>query len=356
MTAIRTPASTAIRTMLLLGALLAVIGCGSDHAAVPGTGGDSHALTVEAVIVAPQLLYDRITTTGTLIANEEVQLRPEVSGRITGVHFDEGRRVRKGDLLLQINDSELKAQSSRKEYETRLAANDESRKRSLLDINAISREEYDKSLNTLRMLQAEMDVIRSQLAQREIRAPFDGVIGLRYVSEGGFVNSNMLAATMQDLDPMKVEFTVPEKYARRLNDGTNVMVRVGDSEEEYRGVIYAVESKIDPATRTIKSRATIPNPESRLIPGSFAKIEITLAELYDALVIPAEAIIPELSGQKVFVCTGGQSKPVSVTTGIRTERGVQITEGLAPGDTLITTGLLQLSDGRAVQIASFAGQ
>lgn len=343
---------TAILNVSLLLAL-AVAGCGQSDSKPMGREGSANLLSIEAIVIQPQLLRSQIFTTGTLLANEEVELRPEISGRITGVYFEEGRRISKGNLMLKINDRELLAQQRRKELEEKQAADEESRKRQLFEIKVISQEEYDKSLNALKLIQAEKEVIESQLAKTEIRAPFDGVVGLRYVSEGGYVSPNMLAATMQDLDPMKVEFSVPEKYSQQLKNGTEIRVQVGESQEVSKGIVYAVESKIDAGTRTIKSRALIPNPKETLVPGSFAKVEITLQELPDAIVIPTSALIPEISGEKVFVCENGKARSVPVRTGIRTEKSIQITSGLSVSDTLIVTGLLQLSDGKAVKIQSF---
>lgn len=308
------------------------------------------ALSVESIVLKPQRLRNQIFATGTLLANEEVELRPEISGRITGVYFDEGRRITKGELMLKINDRELLAEQKRKELQEKQAADDESRKRQLFEKDVISQEEYDKSLNALKLIQAEKEVIESQLAKTEIRAPFDGVVGLRYLSEGGYVSPNMLAATMQDLDPMKVEFSIPEKYAGILNVGTEVLVTIGDSKDTARGVIYAIESKIDSGTRTIKTRARIPNPNETLVPGSFAKVEVTLEEFVDAIVIPTGAVIPEISGSKVFICKDGKARAVPITTGIRTESNIQVLSGLSLSDTLITTGLLQLADGKSVKI------
>ena len=305
---------------------------------------------VEALIIRPQLLRDRIIVTGTVLANEEVELRSETSGRVTGVFFEEGKRVKQGQLLVKINDRELKAQLKQKEVEEKQALDEERRSQKLFQINGISQEEYDKVLNTLHMIQAGKEAIESRLAQTEIIAPFDGIVGLRHVSQGGYVTPAVLVATMQDVDPMKVEFSVPEKYAGQINKGTKILVRVGDSPGMHQGLVYAVESKIDLGTRTIKARAQISNPEGNLIPGSLANIEITLAEFPDAIVIPTEAIIPELNGEMVYVFKGGKANSVSVKTGIRTENSIQITGGLAVNDTLIVSGLLQLADGKEVQI------
>ncbi len=326
-------------------------GCGkgssSQASRNPGRGGA--ASSVEVVVIRTQSLKNTISATGTLLANEEVALRPEISGLVTGIFFEEGQKVGKTAVMLKINDRELQAQVKRKSLEEKLSSAEEQRKHRLFEIKGISQEEYDKSLNALRIIQAEREVLESQLAKTEIRAPFDGIVGLRYVSEGSYVSPSMLVATMQDTDPMKVEFAVPEKYARQLKDGAEARVRAGDSPDERKGIIYAIESKIDPGTRTIKARARIPNPDGALIPGAFARVEIMLEEIPDAILIPAGAIIPELAGQKVYVCIDGQAKSVPVLTGLRTEKDIQITSGLSVNDTLIVTGLLQLTEGKRVQ-------
>jgi membrane fusion protein, multidrug efflux system len=331
-------------------ALATLVGCSKGDGRTAAKSGAKAGILVETVVLQPQHLDNNIITTGTLMANEEVELRAEISGRVTGVHFQEGKRVRKGDLLLKINDRELKAQLKRCEAQEKLASDDEGRKRKLLDSKSISQEEYDKAVDALHMAEADAEAIQAQISETEIKAPFDGIVGLRHVSEGGYVTPDVLAATMQDVDPMKVEFSVPEKYAAQIKSGTTVTVLVGESTEGCKGAVYAVESKIDPGTRTIKARATIPNPSGLLIPGSFSKVEIALEQLDSAIVVPSGAVIPDISGETVFLYRGGKAKSVPVKTGIRTETGVQITAGLAGNDTLIVTGLLQLADGKSVQV------
>lgn len=351
------PSRTRRRTSLKAAILLIITALVSYHMTGCGNGGNqpspggrgAEAITVETLILEPRPIERQIITTGSLMANEEVELRPEISGRVTGVFFEEGKRVKKDDLLLKMNDRELQAQLKRKQLEETLASDDERRKRSLLDINGISKEDYEKVLYGLNMIRAEVEVIESQLAETEIYAPFDGVVGLRYVSEGSVISSNTLVATMQDIDPIKVEFSIPEKYAGDLKIGTMIAVETGDSANVFEGNVYAVESKVDPATRTLKARARIPNPDGRLIPGSFGKVVITLQRIPDAMVIPAGALIPELNSQKVFLCENGKAVSIPVETGIRTDQEIQITKGLKAGDTLIVTGLLQIRDGRPVK-------
>lgn len=341
--------------LLLTFSTFLIGGCNSGNNRSPGreSGVGAATVPVDVVVIQPQLLNNEIFTTGTLLANEEVELRPEISGRVTSISFAEGTSVKEGDVLLTINDRELKAQLKRKEFEETQASDREARMRRLLEVKGISQEEYDRAANALGMIKAEKEIIRSELAKTEIAAPFDGMVGLRYVSEGSYVTSDMLVATIQDVDPIKAEFSVPEKYAKQIKQGSEITVRVGESGEEYKGSVYATEAKIDPATRTMKARARIPNPDEVLIPGSFAKVDITLEQLPNAIVVPAESVIPEMSGEKVFICVNGKVRSVPVKTGIRTETGVQIVEGLSPQDTLVVTGLLQLTDDKAVHIKNF---
>lgn len=343
-----------IKSLCLASLIAVVAGCGGapEQRSGSGAGGRGAALSVEALVVRPQELDNRINSTGTLLANEEVELRPETSGRVTGVYFQEGQSVTKGALMLKVDDSGLQAQHKRKLLEEKQAADEEARQRSLVQINAISQEDYDKALNNLRLIQADKEVIESQIAKTEIRAPFTGVVGLRYVSEGGYVTPNMLVATMQQLDPIKVEFSVPEKYAMQIKRGTAITVSAGHEEENYAGSIYALEAKVDPGTRTIKARGRIPNVKGTLIPGAFAKVQITLDKLTDALIVPSGAVIPEMNGEKVYIYVNGRAKSTPIKTGIRTETSVQVVGGISANDTLIVTGLLQLADGKEIQIKS----
>jgi len=319
----------------------------------PGSAGK---VPVTALVIKPQAIENTIVTTGTLLANEEVELRPEISGRVIGIYFQEGSRVNQGALMLKLDDSELKAQLKGKQAEEKLASDEETRRRTLFENQSISREEYDRAAYALKMIQSEREVIESRLAKTEIVAPFEGMVGLRYVSSGSNVSSNMLVTTLQDTDPMKVEFSVPEKYAKHLRPGMEVVLQVGDLPKKYRGTVFAVESKIDISTRTIKARARISNPARELVPGSFAKVELTLEKVAQAIVIPSQAVIPEMSGEKVFICVNGKAQAIPVKVGIRTESQVQITEGLHPLDTLVLTGLLQLADGSPVDLKNLQSE
>jgi membrane fusion protein (multidrug efflux system) len=337
--------------VLLLSLSMLIIGCTrSIKSKQTDAGRRFSAISVEVKVLKPGQLLNEFYTTGSILANEKVELRSEVSGRITGIFFEEGSQVKKGALLLKINDSELQAQLTKAEAQQKLAELEEFRNRKLLELKAISQEEYDVSLNQLKAIQAEKQLLEAQIEKTEILAPLSGKIGLRYVSPGSYMPSNSLIAILQQVDPIKVEFSVPEKYSLTIKKGMHLSFTVENFDRSFEGVIYAVESGIDPQTRSIKVRATSPNPGSLLMPGTYARISLILENIPDALTIPSESLITELEGTKVYICQNGKAVSVPVVTGIRTGTDIQITSGLSAGDSLITTGLLQISNGMPVVV------
>jgi membrane fusion protein (multidrug efflux system) len=330
--------------------LLSLPACHSADKGNSDKSGGPKAITVGAVVIQPGELENKIISTGTLLANEEVELRSEVPGRIVDINFEEGSHVNKGSLLLKIDDRELQAQLKKLLVEEKQAKDDVYRKQKLLEMKAVSQEEYDKSFNTLGITQAQIDLVKTQISKTEIYAPFSGLIGLRQVSPGGFVSSSTLVTRLQQTDPVKIDFSIPEKYREKVKNGTLIKFRIESSENPFTGRVYAIDPKIDPGTRNLEMRALCPNPAGLLVPGAFAKVEIVLDDLKDALVIPSEAIIPQMNGEKVFTCRDGKAKSQIIRTGIRTDREVQVIEGLNPGDTVITTGLLQLREEMPVKI------
>jgi membrane fusion protein (multidrug efflux system) len=307
-------------------------------------------LSVNGVAVKPRTLENKIYTSGTLISNEEVDLRSEITGKVSKIFFQEGTSVEKGALLLKINDDELQAQKKRALHQKKLAEVREERQRQLLAEKAASQEEYDIALNELNTLKAQIEVLNAQIDRTEIRAPFRGKIGLRYVSEGSYIAPATRIATLQNTTPMKLDFAVPEKYAAQIRTGDKVFFRVQSSPELFEARLYAVEPKIDLATRTVQLRAIYPNKNGEVFAGAFADVELVLSELQNAIMIPSESLVPELKGQKVFLYRNGKAAESKVEIGLRTEKEVQITKGVQSGDTILTTGILQARDGMDVSI------
>lgn len=323
--------------------------CRQKRREIASGAGAARPLEVTAIVAEPRELVNRIYTTGTVLANEEVEIRAEVPGRITAIHFQEGSFVRKGGLLLQINDSELQAQLKKLTLDEQLSRDDVFRKEKLLELKAISQEEFDIAQNQLEVIQANMELVGSQIDKTRIYAPFSGRIGLRYVSPGGFISSANLVARMQQTDPVKVEFTIPEKYIANISNGMEILFTLSGSDSTFAGTIYAIEPRIDPSTRSFAVRARCANPGGVIIPGAFARITLILESIPDALVLPSEALIPVMEGKKVMLCRNGQVISVMVETGIHTEHEVQVTQGIHPKDTVIISGLLQLREGMVVK-------
>jgi len=329
--------------------LRGLLGGSADSA--PGNGGDQR-LPVTAVVLRPETVADRIFATGTILADEEVELRSETSGKVIRIDFREGARVRKGEVLVKIDDSELQAQLLKLDSQRKLAEDKERRRRQLLERQNISPEDYDIALNELNAIKAEVQLIEAKIAKTEIRAPFDGVIGLRFVSAGSYVSSETRIASLQNVSAVKIDFSVPERFARDLARGQEISFRLTGQNERFSGAIYAIEPKIDPATRTVLLRARCPNLRGTIMAGAFAEVELTLRVIPDALMAPTEALVPDLQGQKLFICRNGIADQRRVETGLRTDRSIQITSGLAPYDTVITSGILQLAPGLPVLLTS----
>jgi membrane fusion protein (multidrug efflux system) len=310
----------------------------------------SPTLAVSVHRVRPVDLSEKLATTGSVRANEEVEIVSEISGKVTAIHFQEGGLVAAGDLLLEIDDAELTAERQRALHRVGLAERAEARQLQLLDDGVISSETYDVALGELNVLRSELQLIEAQLLKTEIRAPFGGVIGLRRVSRGSFLSPQTAIASLHDLDPVKVDFAVPEKYSALLRPGDEMSFRVDGSDRRFTGSIYAIEPSVDVATRSLRLRARSPNPDGVLIPGTFANVELIVRSVEDAFTVPSIAVVPELGGKKVFVFADGTVEARPVETGIRTEKMVQITDGLAMGDLVITSGIQKLRPGMEVTL------
>jgi membrane fusion protein (multidrug efflux system) len=320
----------------------------SDDAAVTTT--TSTVLRVKVHEVTATDLAERLATIGTVRANEEVDLVSETSGKISAIHFDEGAAVVKGQLLLKIDDSEIVAERQRAVHRVELAERAEARQQQLLDDGVISSETYDVALGEVNVLKAELQLIEAQLLKTEIRAPFGGVIGLRWVSPGSYLSSQTRIASLQDLDPVKIDFSVPERYSGLMRIGNEITFTVEGIETEFVGTVYAIEPSVDATSRSLRMRARSPNADGALLPGTFANVDLAVRTASGTLAVPAIAVIPELGGKKVFVYQDGTAVPKTVTTGIRSDREVEITSGLEEGDLVITTGILQLQPGIEVEL------
>jgi len=355
-----------MRTVILIGAIVIVLILGkiyvfpkSESEKSGGAGGSGKstgkssgaaAIPVKVYIVGMETVDNQIFASGTVLPNEEVTLMSEISGRLVQLNIHEGSVITKGQLIAKINDRELKAQLQKVTYNQELANKIELRQQKLLKVEAINLEEYDITSNNIRVLDAEKEVIESQLEKTEIRAPFSGRIGLKNISEGAYLAPGTPIVTIIQSNPIKIDFTVPEKYTSDIRVGNAVTFNLDGDLFNYSAKVVALEPKVDESLRTLRIRAIAQNPAGKFVPGMFVKVKANLAANNKAVMIPTEAIVPVLKGKKVFVVRNGKAEEVMVTTGLRTDKKIQVLDGLQQGDSLITSGIMALKPNSSVKV------
>jgi membrane fusion protein (multidrug efflux system) len=313
-----------------------------------GMGGGM-PIMVNVYIAKFENLENVVYASGSVSPNEEVELRAEASGRLIKLTMKEGSIVAKGQLIAKIKDDDLKAQLKKLEYEEALAKQIEARQKKLLEINAISKEEYEISANKINTLSADKDLIKVALEKTELRAPFSGKIGLKSISEGAFLTPATSIATLTQTNPVKIDFAIPEKYSTQIRIGKPVSFEVDGQEGAFKATIVAIDPKVDPNLRTLRIRAIAQNPNNRLIPGMFVRVTADL-NASNTIMIPTEAIVPVLKGKKVYVVKDGKAAEIMVQTGLRTDKKIQIIEGLSAGDSLIITSIMSLKKDAPVKV------
>jgi membrane fusion protein (multidrug efflux system) len=328
---------------LLIGSKFLFFSKKEEKMGVAGKNKNSMPIAVNYYVLDPIALSNDIFTTGKIGALNQIEIMPEVSGKVTAIYFKEGETVTKGSALIKLNDADLQAQLLKSKTQSKLSEQKLDRLKKLMAVNGISQEELDIQENELNAYKADQAYITAQLAKTNITAPFTGVIGLKNISEGSFVNSTTAIASLIQVTPLYVEFSVPEKYISLFKKGISVKFSNDnvDGAKTYSATIYAIEPRIDETTKTIKARAMY-NGNMTFYPGSFVKVFVNLSETKNTLMVPTQAVIPTLKGQKVIVSKNGIATDVFVTIGVRTDDKIQVLEGLSIGDTVVTTGLLSI--------------
>jgi membrane fusion protein, multidrug efflux system len=305
---------------------------------------------VSGIVIVPQTFENNLSLSGSIEANEQVEIRSEVSGIVEGIYFTEGAKVSKGQVLFKVNDIELRAQLRQQQTKESLASENERRAGLLLKKEAISQEEYDISRADFKSAQAQTQLIRAQIGKTSVRAPFSGKIGLRSISPGTYITPDILVAKLVNVSQLKITFSIPEKYAGQMKINTPLAFTVASSASEYTAKIYAIEPEISVTTRTLQIRAIADNKDGKLLPGTFADIDLPLQKINDAIVIPSEAIVPIQDGKKVFTVQNGKAKENKVETETRTNKDVLILSGLKAGDTVLTSGVMSLKEDAPVKV------
>jgi len=307
-----------------------------------GGGSQRPPVRAEAITVTTSTLFDNIEIPGSIVANENTEIRPEVSGLITGIYFKEGSHIGRGATLFKLNDADLQAQLRKLQVQAKIAKQNENRSSELLKIGGISRQDYETTQLQVSNTAADIAIIQTQIAKTVIRAPFNGKIGFRMVSVGAYVSPATIMTTLSQMTDLKIDFTVPEKYIPQVKIGQFINFTIEGTGKKYTGRVVATESNITENTRTLRVRAAVQGDAGGLVPGGFAKVTLNFEPDANAIVIPTQAIIPQARGKKVYLYNNGVAKFVDVETGIRDSATIQITKGLKTGDTVLLTGLLSL--------------
>ena len=305
---------------------------------------------VEVYIARDTSTVYQLSTIGSLRANESVDIVSEISKKVVTVLLKEGSFVSKGQLLFKLDDADIVARINKLDIEEKLAELNESRQKAQLMKGGISQEQYDATLNHLNTVKAEIEILKVDLSKTEIVAPFAGKIGLRNVSEGTLVNPNMILASLQDVSKIKVDFSVPERYANDLRPGSEILFLTDYSTKEYKAIIEAVEPNVEKKTRTIYLRAICDNQDGSLVPGVSVRVELSLQALTKKLFIPTAALIPTIKGYDVYLMKSGKALLQQVKTGLRNRLSVQVVEGISLNDTVVVTNLLRIKPGSPLKM------
>lgn len=308
-------------------------------------------LPVKAVPVKVGKVSDEVTAVGTLLAEESVIIRPEIDGRIVGLHFQEGQAVTAGTRLVSIDNSEFAAQAAAVRADLKTEEQRLARTRELHQQNFISKDALDVQIGAVDRLKARLAEAESRVAKTVIRAPFSGTVGLRMISPGAYVKAGADVVRLESIGTIKADFRIPELYMSKVRPNQEVVIRLDAYQgEEFRGRVYAVEPVVDERTRTVLMRARVPNKNNKLKPGMFVRVAVTMATRPDAIVVPEQALWPQGQDNFVFRVVEGKAVLTKVLIGNRQPGEVEITQGLGPEDTVVTEGQIKLRDGAPVMV------
>jgi membrane fusion protein (multidrug efflux system) len=314
-----------------------------------GKGGNA-PISAQVFVVNAAEFSNGIQAVGTLLANEEVDIVSEIAGKVVGVYFEEGKLVAKNQLLVKVEDTDLQAQLKRAEYQLKLVSERLERQKILLAKDAVSREEFDQVQTDYNILLADIELLKTKIDKTEIRVPFSGTIGFRNLSVGSYLQPNTVISHLSDQYKLKVEFSIPEKYASTSLVGKKILFKTESSDKEHEAIVYAVDAKVDIATRTVIVRGMYDNTKEHFKSGMFVRLTLVTESSSDVILIPTEAIVPEMDGKKVWVVSDGAAKSKPVTTGFRSNNMIEVLSGLEVGDTVMITGLMQVKEGSSVKV------
>ncbi len=337
------------KAMVIILALLAIAATSckqNNNAGQPPV----RVLNVDGYRLIPEFFATKINANGNLLAWEDVEIRTPVAGNVLNIYFDEGQVVSEGELLVEIDNRQWVARKNGLRARLLSSQNELARKQQLLEVDAVSLEEVEQSQAEVDNLLAQIEELEVMIDLSHIRAPFDGRLGMRNFSKGTYLSQGGIITRLVQNDRLKVDFNIPAKYADCELMGKTVFIKSSGGDRLSQAVIYAVDPMISAQSRSLNLRARLDNSKMTFMPGDFVRIECEVDQFDNALLVPAEAVIPELNAQVVFVAEGGIAKKREVLIGARTPDRAMITGGLSPGDIVLTTGLMEISEGSAIRL------
>lgn len=317
----------------------------------PAIASGQAATAVETAAAVLYAMPEEVSAVGTLSSNESAVLRPEVSGRISAIHFEEGRPVARGVLLVELDAAVQRAEQQQASANLELADAHYQRTADLFQRKFVSQNALDEAASRLEIARAQVRLAQARLARMHILAPFAGTVGIRNVSVGDFVKDGEALINIEDISTLKVDFRLPERYLPMMQPGLALEV-LSDTlpDERFNATVTAIDPQIDAQGRAVVIRASLANADGRLRPGMFVRVRVTLAERPEVVSVPEEALVAAVGDiQFVFQVVDGKAHRVEVRTGVRRDRRVEIVGGLKSGDVVVTAGQLKLRDGMAVR-------
>lgn len=306
----------------------------------------SAPVPVDIIIAHNETFPETIEVNGTVLSEDMVELRPEISGRLTYLNIPDGGFASKGTVLAKINDADLQAQLKQLKVQLDLASKTEQRLKKLLTINGVNQADYDDALSKVTLYEANIEVLNAQIDKTVIKAPFNGKLGLRQLSLGAYVTPQTLIGTLQQTDKVKIDFSIPESYENLISIGKNVTVKTYNSDGALTAVISAIEPQINTSTRNLKVRAHL--QEGSVVPGAFVKVYLN--EQSNGIIVPTSIIIPDAYSNQVVLVKKGKASFVNVEVGTRTSDYAEITSGINPGDSVVVSGIMFVRPNAVVKI------
>lgn len=333
-----------VPTLLFLASICFFVSCKEkkDKKEAPKTSRQRPAPKVDGFIIRTEAFSETIEVPGSVLANEATEIHPEVSGRVISLNAREGQFVSKGSVIAKIYDGDLQAQLRKLQTQLAIAKTNEERAAKLLEIQGISKQDYDASLLNVRNIQADIDIIRADISRTEVRAPFNGKMGLKGISPGAYITPATVIASINQVSTLKIDFSVPEKYTNRIRLGQIVTFTVEGSDKEYAARISATASNVDAGNRSLMTRAIVNSSTAGLLPGLFARVKIIFSPNPNAIFVPTNAVIPSGRNNQIIISRDGKAVFSNVETGVRDSSRVEIVKGLLTGDTILVTGIMSV--------------